>query len=97
MSSTFTCKVISAGATVNAPDDTTPDPVMLTMFDQANEFQGNTDFYVADAMKREILAVALAAIATGRTVTADVDDPPFSSDQGKPIPPECYGLSILNS
>ncbi len=98
MGSIFTCKVIAAGPTVDNPPDTPDNPVMLTMIDQRNEFQGNTDFYAADAMKQEILAVALAAISTGRLVSADVDPPPFSTDDdGRPIPPECYGLSILNS
>lgn len=95
MSRTFTCKVISAGASVEPPDPDTPANSVFILL-QSSQLQGQQEFYASDAMKREILAVALAAVATGRAVSATVDPPPYVDDSGRAAPtPQCYGLRVL--
>jgi hypothetical protein len=85
------CNVDSAAASVQASD--TPDnPVYLTLTDLGGAFQQGL-FYAADAMKREMLAVALAAISTGKNVYVDAD-PPDQSDQ-RPVPAQCYTIGLI--
>jgi hypothetical protein len=86
------CTVVSAGASVEAAD--TPDnPVYLVLTDLGGKFE-NGLFFASDAMKREMLAVALTAISTGKHVYA-VADPPDDGSAGRPHPAECYELDIV--
>jgi len=86
MASWFTCTV--SGAQIDAYN-VTPPVVTVTLADVGGSF-GKTGFPVPDAAKREMLAVALAAISTQSKVSALVDPPTKS-------PWQCYTLNILAS
>ena len=91
------CRVTGAGASTLDPIRGDPaNVVTLGLMSQDSQFPEGQDFLAADAMKREILAVALAAVATGRPVWAVVDPPPYNPGGGRPEGlPGCYALSVL--
>ncbi len=82
-----TCTVI--GAQVDTYELNSP-IMSVALADIAGSF-GPTLFRVPDIAKREILAVALAAITSQSEVAALVDDP------SQPQAEWCYTLEILSS
>jgi hypothetical protein len=86
----FVCIVQQAGvATSGAP---TPNPgVLFLLSDTGGSFQ-NEWFYAANSGKKEMLAVALAAISTQSQVNAWCD-PPVTGGPST----ECYNLYLTAS
>jgi len=86
MPSEFTCTIDAAQAETNLQN---PPNSLITMIlsDTAGSF-AKTAFQVPDEVKREILAVALAAISNQCQVLAVLDDPTL-------VPRLCYLLQIL--
>jgi len=85
----FICKLLAARADTdgqNPPNSF----VRLILTDRDGTF-ADIAFIVVDEAKREILAVALAAISTQSYVNALVD-PPSSPPSGTE---RCYGLGII--
>ena len=82
-----TCTITSAQ--VNTYELNSP-IMMVALADIAGSF-GPTYFRVPDIAKREMLAVALAAITSQSEVEAFVDDP------SQPQAEWCYTLEILSS
>ena len=86
MPSQFICTVDGAQAETNLQN---PPNSLVTMF--LTDTQGGfakTGFQVPDEVKREILAVALAAISNQAQVYAVLDDP-------AQVPRLCYLLQII--
>ena len=83
----FTC-VINGTTVDTTPNPGMPSPVIsVTLTDSGGTFT-QTVFSCADTGKREMLAVALAAISTQSPVSAFLD-PPVTP------PWNCYTLSLL--
>jgi hypothetical protein len=82
----FICTI--NGAQVNSYE-VNPPVVSVALTDVAGSFGTSYQFNIPDAAKREILAVALAAISTQSNVSAFVDPPPTGG--------QCYALEILAS
>ncbi len=81
------CSIVA----VNAGSDGLNPPnlgVTLNLTDKGGTFNDVT-FMAADIAKREILAVALTAISTGRRTAAVVDAPTGGGT------PTCYNLRIV--
>lgn len=84
----FICSILLARASTdlgNPPSSL----VSVILTDNAGSF-ADVDFIAVSEAKREILAVALAAISNKATVTALVDVPTLMG-----APPNCYSLSII--
>jgi hypothetical protein len=103
MPTLYTCSVVGAGASAEAqyeyPDDLNGPQVLVALTAVRGAFEREW-FYVAEAMRSEILAVALAAISTGHQVNALVDPPEAEEEQrggGRPhiSTSQCYELSIV--
>jgi hypothetical protein len=88
------CTVNSAGASVVPAAQSDPNTyVSVNLTDTQGNFFGQ-DFICADQIRRELLAVALAAISTGRQVRAMVDSGPYGN--GRPTAtPGCGELDIV--
>jgi hypothetical protein len=67
-------------------------PIWLNLTDYGGQFQ-NQLFIAATEMQREMLAIALAAISTGRRVTADVNGDPREWETHQPV---CSELDIVS-
>jgi hypothetical protein len=92
MSQIFTCTVNEAGPVSNATETQSP-----TVYFQLTDLGGSfnfTWFFAANSAKREMLAVALAAISTQSQVRAEVDVP---TGQDTNPHPQCYRLYIVAS
>ena len=95
MPTEYTCWVVGAGASTEPQFADLHDPQVYVVL---TDLQGNFRqqwFYVAEAMRREILAVAQAAISTGRQARAVVDPPEEPPKGGPPPTPKCYELDIV--
>jgi hypothetical protein len=92
MSQIFTCTVNEAGPASNAPETQSP-TIYFQLTDLGGNFN-NTWFFAANSAKREMLAVALAAISTQSQVRAEVDYP---GGQDTNPHPQCYRLYIVAS
>lgn len=92
MPETYTCTIVSAGASEYTVEDVPDSAIWVGLTDLAGSFQTQW-FYATGDMQNQILAVALSAISTGRQVIA-VLDPPDAGD-GKPRPPQCYELDVI--
>lgn len=92
MSQIFTCTVNQAGPVSNAPETQSP-TIYLELTDLGATFD-HTWFFAANSAKREMLAVALAAISTQSQVRAEVDIP---TGQDTHPHPQCYRLYIVAS
>lgn len=87
MTKFFRCSILGARALSdlkNPPNSMTS----VTLTDQNGSF-ANTEFFAVDEAKREILAVALAAISTQSNIGAILDVPTGVGNS------QCYSLSIL--
>jgi hypothetical protein len=98
MAESFMCTVDSAGASGAATKFLPADAIYLVLTDKGGRFRQSV-FFAADSVKREMLAVALTAIATDRPVWALVDVAPvIQPDQLAfffHFPSECYQLAIV--
>jgi hypothetical protein len=90
MAQGYTCTVNQAGATVQS--SVTPLPVILFLLTDAAGTFSNTWFFAANVAKREMLATALAAIATQSQVNIFLDPPDGSGN-----PTQCYGIYVIAS
>jgi hypothetical protein len=59
------------------------------------EFPDGAVFIAADAVKKEMLAIALAAISTQRQVWVEADQPNFDSDHNQVNLAQCYILAVV--
>jgi hypothetical protein len=86
MPSQFICTIDGAQAETNLQN---PPNSLITMIltDTAGSF-AKTAFQVPDEVKREILAVALAAISNQAQVLAVLDSPTL-------VPRQCYLLQLI--
>jgi hypothetical protein len=92
MSQIFTCTVNEAGPASNGTETQSP-----TVYFQLTDLGGTFDhtwFFAANSAKREMLAVALAAVSTQSQVRADVDIP--TGPDTNPHP-QCYRLYVVAS
>lgn len=69
----YNCTVLRAGTAANGKE--TSSPVIYIMLTDAGGAFANYWFYAAESSKREMLTVALAAIASGAPVNVLVDIP----------------------
>lgn len=83
MPAQYTCTVDATQVELNQQASL----VSMVLTDAAGSF-ARTAFSVPDAMKRESLAIGLAAISTQSQVFAVLDSP-------NQVPRQCYLLSIL--
>ena len=91
----FICTVDRAGISTIQPDPDTPaNPVLLTLTDTGGTFS-KTDFVASDQIQKEMLAVALAAISTGRQVFVVADTPDNGGGGGQPHTPVCDEIRIV--
>jgi hypothetical protein len=87
MAGWFTCAV--NGASLDVYSNPAIPQVSITLTDLGGSFV-NTAFTVADVAKREMLALALAAISNQLQVSAYVDDPTAGAATWN-----CYSLGLL--
>jgi len=59
------------------------------------EFSDGAVFVAADAVKKEMLAIALTAISTQRQVWVQADQPNFDGDRNQLNLPQCYILAVV--
>jgi hypothetical protein len=79
-----TCSVVQAGAGVDGGEG--PNPVIyIILTDLAGSFPAGTQFYASDSGKREMLAVALAAISGQKKVTVIAQPPNPGNSPYTPI------------
>jgi len=90
-----TCTVNQAGPAAQNQSETADPVIYLQLSDLGGSFD-HTWFFMADSCKKEMLAVALAAISTQTQVVAWVVPPPSPPAPGGPSP-ECYNLYIAAS
>jgi len=90
MSQQFTCTVKLAGASVEGAETPAPQ-IYLNLTDLGGSFAG-TWFFTADKAKREMLAVALAAVSNQCQVSAFLDPP----NAGNNPLTQCYTIHIVS-
>jgi hypothetical protein len=92
MSQMFTCTVNEVGPASDAPETHSP-TIYMDLTDLGGSFT-ETWFYAANSSKREMLAVALAAVSTQSQVRAVLDVP---TGQDVTPHPQCYRLYLVAS
>jgi len=73
----YTCVVTGAGPATDGTE--TADPVIYIQLTDVNNAFSNYWFYASENSRNEMLAVALAAMSTGKRVTAAADEPVSSN------------------
>jgi hypothetical protein len=96
MPTQFNCTVNQAGPAANNAGET-PSPVIYLNLTDVNGSFSNTWFFAANICKKEMLAVALAAISTQSQVNAWLD-PPVNPQPGQPqASTQCYNLYVYGT
>jgi hypothetical protein len=83
----FLCSILAARALTDLQNP--PSSMTSVILTDLNGSFADVEFFAVDEAKREILAVALAAISTQSNVGTVVDVPTGVSN------PQCYSLTII--